>query len=320
MKCLTFLTLFMLLAAEAKSEEKIPHEGFLFDLITHVKEKNIDPSQMYLTTIPRIATLSGATYHKHAALEHKIGLSQAKTIVFKGTESILDLGCCDGAITAYLAQQVPAGKILGIDNASSMIDFAQTTFNQKNLSFAVQNSEKLSYKNEFDVVTSFFALQKTSNLEKTLEGIYNALKPQGKIFLFFPMFDDSPFHNHLIKTISHPKWKTFFKHQSSNSEYKSSHQELSITSLEELCAHGPFAHWQLEASFIPYTFTSKTTFKSWHKALDEVFNFVPWKMIPSEKLEDEFINDLMLNILIDNPDKGEFCTIRIGYALITATK
>jgi ubiquinone/menaquinone biosynthesis C-methylase UbiE len=324
MKLRLSLVCLALLTHHLGAEEKIPTEEFLFDLITQVKGKSVDTAsnrQAYLTTTPRIPTLSGAAYNQYATFQYAVARAQAETLQLKGTERILDLGCGDGAVTAYLATQVPAGSIIGIDLAPTMIEFAKSTYAPKlsNLSFDVQDIDRLTYQNEFDVVTSFFALQQVPDLNKALANVYRALKPGGRAFLFLPMFNDSPFHDHWRKTISHPQWQQFFKHQPPASGFKSP-QELSTTSLEELCGNSNFANWQIEASFIPYTFANKAAFKTWHKELDKIFNFVPWSNVPSEALEDAFIDDLLMHTSMDSSDTGETYTIRMGCALIQATK
>lgn len=45
-----------------------------------------------------------------------------------GTESVLDLGCGDGKVTAELAQLVAHGAIIGVDNSTPMIALAKERY------------------------------------------------------------------------------------------------------------------------------------------------------------------------------------------------
>ena len=46
----------------------------------------------------------------------------------RGNESLLDIGCGDGRITAEIAKCLPDGKAIGIDNSAQMINLAQSNF------------------------------------------------------------------------------------------------------------------------------------------------------------------------------------------------
>ena len=67
-------------------------------------------------------------------------------------ESILDLGCGDGALTIKI--QEAGARLLGVDSSESMIRAAKT----RGLSAEVGNGEKLKFSNQFDAVFSNAAL------------------------------------------------------------------------------------------------------------------------------------------------------------------
>jgi ubiquinone/menaquinone biosynthesis C-methylase UbiE len=52
----------------------------------------------------------------------------AEELKLRGDETILDVGCGDGKITAELARAVPRGFVLGTDASAEMIAFARKTF------------------------------------------------------------------------------------------------------------------------------------------------------------------------------------------------
>ena len=51
---------------------------------------------------------------------------------FSGNESVLDVGCGDGKITAALTQMVRRGNVLGLDASPEMIRFARSVFVGRN--------------------------------------------------------------------------------------------------------------------------------------------------------------------------------------------
>jgi trans-aconitate methyltransferase len=56
------------------------------------------------------------------------------SLTLRGDETLLDLGCGDGRVTAELAKRVPDGLVIGIDSSPAMIAAANDR-RAANLSF-----------------------------------------------------------------------------------------------------------------------------------------------------------------------------------------
>ena len=98
-------------------------------------------------------------------------------------ESILDIGCGDGKITAEIAQTVPKGRVVGIDSSPNMINLAKRNFPQQcfpNLSFELMNAQQLVFEQEFDVSFSNAALHWIMDQKSVLAGVYKSLRSGGK--------------------------------------------------------------------------------------------------------------------------------------------
>ncbi|WP_413159975.1 class I SAM-dependent methyltransferase [Capilliphycus salinus ALCB114379] len=75
----------------------------------------------------------------------------------KGSESVLDVGCGDGKITAEFAVSLPQGKVVGVDNSPEMIAHAVRTYppcEYANLSFVCLDARLLRFTKEFEIIFS----------------------------------------------------------------------------------------------------------------------------------------------------------------------
>jgi trans-aconitate methyltransferase len=100
----------------------------------------------------------------------------------RGEESILDVGCGDGKITAELAQSVQHGYVLGIDGSRNMIDYAQTQYSLvPNLQFVQMDARQIVVDRPFDLIFSNAALHWVDDQPAFLKGAYQALRPGGRL-------------------------------------------------------------------------------------------------------------------------------------------
>jgi trans-aconitate methyltransferase len=103
-----------------------------------------------------------------------------------GHETLLDLGCGDGKVTAEIARIVDHGTVVGIDNSEAMLALAQRRYPQTqhpNLSFRVMDAGNLSFAEQFDVVFSNAVLHWIKQHQPVIDGLYRSLKTGGRILL-----------------------------------------------------------------------------------------------------------------------------------------
>ncbi|MEW6607775.1 MAG: methyltransferase domain-containing protein [bacterium] len=122
-------------------------------------------------------------YHKSSGEQQKWAKELISKLALKGNERVLDIGCGDGKVTAEIAEKLPQGSVLGIDNSKEMIDFAQNKFSLKNLGFRLQDAREMNFISEFDVVFSTSTLHWVIDHLPLLGGIKKSLKPGGKVLL-----------------------------------------------------------------------------------------------------------------------------------------
>ena len=126
----------------------------------------------------------GEKYQKASRHQLEWGNKLISQLSLKGNETILDLGCGDGALTAQLAMLVPDGAAKGIDASLGMIETAHK-HEEKNLQFAQMNIDCMDFENEFDVIFSNAALHWIKDHEKLLRHSWRALKENGVILWNF---------------------------------------------------------------------------------------------------------------------------------------
>jgi trans-aconitate 2-methyltransferase len=103
-----------------------------------------------------------------------------------GRETLMDLGCGDGKVTAEIAASVDRGAVVGIDNSEAMIALAQRRYPQAqhpNLAFQVMDAANLSFAEQFDLVFSNAVLHRVKQHQPVIDGLYRSLKTGGKILL-----------------------------------------------------------------------------------------------------------------------------------------
>jgi trans-aconitate methyltransferase len=99
----------------------------------------------------------------------------------KGSESLLDIGCGDGKITAEIARRLPSGWVVGIDFSESMIALASKSFTRDNLSFYTMNATAIHLEQTFDVAFSNATLHWVEDHPAVLSSLRKHLNPHARI-------------------------------------------------------------------------------------------------------------------------------------------
>lgn len=152
-------------------------------------------------------------YFKHSATQFGHATGLLKNYLFKGDESILDVGCGDGKITAAIANLVPNGKVIGLDKDITTIKFAQAKFqptNHHNLSFLHGDVTQISELGKFDLIVSFSCLHFVKDQFTALINIRNNLKENGHIMLMLYRKCKAQW-DALNKTSANKKWYHYFE-------------------------------------------------------------------------------------------------------------
>ena len=154
-------------------------------------------------------------YQKNSSIQLKWGRELIDKLKLRGNESVLDIGCGDGKITAEIAAIVSDGSVTGIDNSPEMISLACETFPARdyaNLRFMQMDACKLSFSGEFDVIFSNAVLHWVSDHRSVLQGISRSLKKPGRILLQMGGKGNVAGMGNIVRAMTQqPKWSGYFK-------------------------------------------------------------------------------------------------------------
>lgn len=102
----------------------------------------------------------------------------------RGDESVLDIGCGDGKVSAEIARRVPRGSVTGIDSSEDMIRRASASWpaaRHPGLRFLLADAQALGMKDRFDVAFSNAVLHWVTDHRAVLRGVARALRPAGRL-------------------------------------------------------------------------------------------------------------------------------------------
>jgi len=169
-------------------------------------------------------------YFQNSQFQYEHAQQALSLYQFSGNESVLDVGCGDGKITAKIAETLPNGDVIGIDSSEHMIHFANVEFltAHSNLKFFVNKAEAIPYINQFDLITSFACLHWVKNQLGFLQSAKSALKSNGKIILTL-----YPKHPYIWESIEEATalahWREYFI------GYENPHISYNTQSYQSLC-------------------------------------------------------------------------------------
>jgi trans-aconitate 2-methyltransferase len=245
-----------------------------------------------------------SAYRKNSDIQWQLAMEGLDTFHFDKNDQVLDVGCGDGKITAYLSTQVPEGAVVGLDISEQMIVEATSHFAQKNLSFLKGSAEAIPFRGRFDKVVSFTALHWFLEQRKALQSMKESLKPGGTMLLVLPVKSA----NNLgirEKMVRSDKWSSYFpsfkqpRVYYTPEEYKQLLHETGLE-IEDFKVFQGIAHYKDREALVEW--------------MTPCVNFIGH--LP-EHLQKEFIEEMTDEVLLNEPPNSDgsitlhFCTMRI---------
>ena len=152
----------------------------------------------------------GEKYKAASKHQKEWGNSLIDSLRLSGGESILDLGCGDGVLTARLSELTPDGEVIGMDASQGMIHAAKK-LEGANLAFVCLDINQMDYESRFDLIFSNAALHWVKNHKKLLGNCFKALKAGGRIAWNFAAHGTADtFNSVVLEAMTLPRFKKYF--------------------------------------------------------------------------------------------------------------
>lgn len=153
-------------------------------------------------------------YAQHSSAQLQWAEELLPKLGLQGDESLLDLGCGEGKITALIAARIPRGKVLGIDLSAEMITLAGAQFppaSHANLSFLQMDVSRIALDRRFDLAFSNAALHWVANHLAVLRGVRTCLRPGGRIlFQMGGRGNAAGVFAALEEVLARPQWRGYY--------------------------------------------------------------------------------------------------------------
>lgn len=226
----------------------------------------------------------GQEYALHSSSQKEAASELLRYLVFEGDESLLDVGCGDGTITAALSHQIPNGRIRGIDISTSMINFAQQSFptsSYPNLQFRIGNAIESHGESLYDGILSFTALNWVSDHATFLKSSWTALKPSGSLAFSLPLGLPDALQQAVSEISFEPHWAPYFKGFQTGWNFGSS------DSWKKLLLELPFEIHRFQVVRQHDVFPSRTVFEGF------IRQWFPYLRPLPENLRSQFLNEVL---------------------------
>ncbi len=139
-------------------------------------------AQTILPESPNSREWNAAEYHRVSAPQFQWGQRVLSALRLRGDESLLDAGCGTGKLTRILLENLPRGRVVGVDLSRNMALHAR-----KNLEadfsgrarFVVADLVTLPFHNRFDGIFSTASFHWIRDHDALFRSLYEALRPKG---------------------------------------------------------------------------------------------------------------------------------------------
>jgi trans-aconitate 2-methyltransferase len=224
-----------------------------------------------------------AAYDAVAALQRHVAEEALGALVLRGDETVLDVGCGDGRVTAELAARLPAGHVLGVDPSTHMIAWAQSHVARANCDFVVGDARALHWDGAFDLVVSFNALHWVPEQDVVLRGVRRALRPSGcAVVQQVPAGDRPSLEQMIERTCQRPRWRPAF------AGHRVPYLHVDVGAYRTLARDAGLDVVDLVVRDVRWDFGARAAFERFAEA-----TFVAWASVLPADARDAFVTDVL---------------------------
>ena len=237
-------------------------------------------------------TWNAKEYAKHSKGQEKWAKELIEKLNIKGDENILDLGCGDGKVTALLAS-LTRGKVVGVDKSEVMVTLAQEHYS--NIEFKEMDATALTFDKEFDIIFSNAVLHWVFEHKLVLEGLYRALKANGKILLQFGGYGNAKTILEVMnRFVEEGRYKRYF------TEFKLPYNFPHPREYEELLKEVGFSRFSARLIAKDMVHENQESFKGWIRT-----TWFPYTNRLPQEMREQFIEEFTQAYILLMPLDGE---------------
>ena len=121
-----------------------------------------------------------ATYDRVSEPQVEWAAEVLGRLPLRGDETVLDAGCGSGRVTRLLLERLPAGHVIAVDSAPSMVEHARATLGDRATVFRA-NLTELELEQPVDAVFSNAVFHWIAEHQRLFERLFAALRPGGRL-------------------------------------------------------------------------------------------------------------------------------------------
>ncbi len=121
-----------------------------------------------------------ATYDRVSSPLVELATPVLDRLALKGDETVLDAGCGSGRVTVLLAERLPRGRVIAVDQAPSMVEHAREILNGRARVLRSDLTE-LELDEQVDAVFSSAVFHWIADHPRLFARLFAALRPGGRL-------------------------------------------------------------------------------------------------------------------------------------------
>jgi trans-aconitate 2-methyltransferase len=130
--------------------------------------------------MPSVRDWDGASYDRISGPMEALGLEVLARLELKGDEVVLDAGCGSGRIAQALAQRLPHGRVIAVDQSPSMVDAARKRLGPE-FDVRVADLLDLDLGEPLDAILSTATFHWIADHERLFGELHTALRRGGRL-------------------------------------------------------------------------------------------------------------------------------------------
>lgn len=127
---------------------------------------------------------NASVYHRVSDPQFTWGKTVLERLPLRGNETVLDVGCGTGRLTEVLAERLPHGRAIGVDQSTNMLATARTAMRASvrgRVTFVRADASALPVVARADAIFSTATFHWVRDHDRLFRSLFTALRPGGRL-------------------------------------------------------------------------------------------------------------------------------------------